>query len=197
MAADLPPTDEHIIALYRQCSEDAVEATYQKYGGLLFQLAWNILENYEDAEECVNDTCLAAWNGAADVRPGSLKSWLCRIVRNEAIDRVRHRASQKRGDGSVDILLDELAFCLPSDEDTARELEQRELASAISAYLREQPQNRRTVFIQRYYYASSMSDIAVEQGMTTKAVRQLLYRMRQELKEHLQSEGYRDDEPEF
>jgi RNA polymerase sigma-70 factor (ECF subfamily) len=197
MAADFPPTDEHIIALFQQRSEDAIEATYQKYGGLLFQLAWNILENYEDAEECVNDTCLVAWNDAADVRPGSLKSWLCRIVRNEAIDRVRHRASKKRGDGSVNVLLDELAFCLPSDKDTARELELRELASAISAYLRGQPQDRRTVFIQRYYFASTASDIAVEQGMTPEAVRQLLYRMRQELKEHLQSEGYRDDELEF
>ncbi len=197
MAADFPPTDEHIIALYQQRSEEAIDATYQKYGGLLFQLAWNILENYEDAEECVNDTCLAAWNDAADVRPRSLKSWLCRIVRNEAIDRVRQRTSQKRGDGNVDVVLDELAFCLPSDEDTARKLEQQELASAISAYLREQPRNRRTIFIQRYYFASTTSDIAAEQGMTSEAVRQLLYRMRQELKEHLQSEGYRDDELEF
>jgi len=197
MAADFPPTDEHIIALFQQRSEDAIEATYQKYGGLLFQLAWNILENYEDAEECVNDTCLVAWNDAADVRPGSLKSWLCRIVRNEASIAcvTGHRRSAET---------EASTFCLMNLPSVFRPTKIRQESwSCGSWHLRSvpifegKPQDRRTVFIQRYYFASTASDIAVEQGMTPEAVRQLLYRMRQELKEHLQSEGYRDDELEF
>ena len=163
-----------------------------QYGALLRSLAWNILGDHEDVEECVSDTYLAAWNAIPPERPQYFKAWLCRIVRNRALDKVRARTRDKRGGGQVPLILEEMEDLLAGDSDVARAVEEEELSRMISAYLREQPDKRRIIFLKRYYFASSIKEIAGEQAMTQGAVKVLLHRMRRELKESLIEQGYHD-----
>lgn len=192
MSAAEKYTDELILDLYFERSEEAIEATMETYGGLLRSLAWNILSDHEDVEECLNDTYLAAWNSIPPQRPEYLKAWLARIVRNRSLDRVRARGREKRGGGQVPLVLDELEDLLPSDSDINRLVEGEELSRLISSYLRKQTDRRRIIFLQRYYYASSIREIAEEHKSTEGAVKVLLHRMRRELKEELEEQGYRE-----
>lgn len=182
--------DSAILDLYFERSEDAVQATMAKYGGLLRSLAWNILRDHEDVEECVSDTYLAAWNAIPPERPRYFKAYLCRVVRNFSLDKVRARTREKRGGGQIPLLLDELGEVLASTSDVARAVETEELSRMISDYLRAQPDRRRIIFLKRYYYASSVKEIAEEQGTTEGAVKVLLHRMRKELKQELMDQGY-------
>jgi RNA polymerase sigma-70 factor (ECF subfamily) len=192
MAAGQEQSDQAILDLYFQRSEEAIEITMAQYGALLRSLAWNILGDHEDVEECVSDTYLAAWNAIPPERPQYFKAWLCRIVRNRALDKVRARTRDKRGGGQVPLILEEMEDLLAGDSDVARAVEEEELSRMISAYLREQPDKRRIIFLKRYYFASSIKEIAGEQAMTQGAVKVLLHRMRRELKESLIEQGYHD-----
>lgn len=183
-------TDETIIELFFERSEEAIISAMDKYGVLLRSLAWNVLGNREDVEECLNDTYWAAWNSIPPERPKYLKAYFCKIARNNALDRVREKNRDKRGGGKTNLLLDELSECLASDWDTLRSLENAEMAEVISEYLRGQTKERRTIFIQRYFYASGLRDIAEEHGMTEGAVKALMFRMRAELKEEFIKKGY-------
>ncbi|HHW93583.1 MAG TPA: RNA polymerase sigma factor [Clostridiaceae bacterium] len=186
-------TDETIIELFFERSEEAIESAMDKYGVLLRGLAWNILENREDVEECLNDTYLAVWNSIPPERPQYLKAYLCKIVRNNALDRIREKRRDKRGGGQINLLLDELSECISSEADTVRLLENAEMAEVISDYLRAQTKERRTMFIQRYFYASSLREIAEEHGMTEGAVKSLMFRMRSELRKEFSGKGYGHD----
>ena len=124
-------TDEAIIELYFERSEEAIMSSMDKYGVLLRSLAWNILGNREDVEECVNDTYLAAWNSIPPERPEYLKAYLCKIARNNALDRVKEKTRSKRGGGKINLLLDELSECIASEADTVRLLENAEMAEVI------------------------------------------------------------------
>ncbi len=183
-------TDEAIIELYFERSEEAIESSMEKYGVLLRSLAWNILGNREDVEECLNDTYLAAWNSIPPERPEYLKAYFCKIARNNALDRVKERTRSKRGGGQINLLLDELSECISSEADTVRLLENAEITEVINEYLRAQTKQRRTIFIQRYFYASGLREIAEEHGMTEGAVKSLMFRMRSELKDEFLRKGY-------
>ncbi len=183
-------SDETIIDLFFERSEEAIESAMDKYGVLLRSLVWNILGNREDVEECLNDTYLAVWNSIPPERPKYLKAYVCKIARNHALDRVREKNRAKRGSGQTNLLLDELSECLASEADTLRILENAEMAEVISEYLRGQTEQRRTIFIQRYFYASGLRDIAEEHDMTEGAVKSLMHRMRAELKEEFIKRGY-------
>ncbi len=183
-------SDETIIDLFFERSEEAIVSAMDKYGVLLRSLAWNILGNREDVEECLNDTYLAVWNSIPPECPKYLKAYVCKIARNNALDRVREKNRAKRGSGQTNLLLDELSECLASEADTLRILENAEMAEVISEYLRGQTKQRRTIFIQRYFYASGLRDIAEEHDMTEGAVKSLMHRMRAELKEEFIRRGY-------
>ncbi len=186
-------TDESIIELFFERSEDAIQWTMDKYGALLRKLAWNILEDAEDVEECLSDTYLAIWNAIPPERPLYLKAYLCRIARNFALDRVKEKMRSKRGGGQAHLLLDELSETLASGANTVRDLETAEIGGVISGYLRCQPDQRRVIFVQRYFYASGLREIAEEHNMTEGAVKALLHRMRIELKGVFEREGYGDE----
>ena len=190
MARKYGESDETILDLYFERSEEALSATVEKYGALLRSLAWNILGNHEDVEECVNDTYVAAWNAIPPQRPEYLKAYLCKIVRNFSLDRVREKTREKRGGGNIPLILDEMQDLLASDDDIAQTVETQELSQMISDYLREQPDRKRIIFLKRYYFASTINEIAEEQKTTEGAVKILLYRMRRELKQVLQDRGY-------
>ncbi|NLB28039.1 MAG: sigma-70 family RNA polymerase sigma factor [Clostridiaceae bacterium] len=192
MAADKDRTDEAILDLYFERSEEAIEVTMAKYGALLRSLSWNILGDHEDVEECVNDTYMAAWGAIPPERPLYFKAYLCRIARNFSLDMIRARTREKRGGGRIPLILEEMEEVLASDSSVVRAVENEELSRLISDYLRKQPDRRRIIFLKRYYFASSVKEIAKEEDTTEGAVKVLLHRMRRELKEELVEQDYGD-----
>ena len=181
--------DGRIVELFRQRSEQALAEAEKRHGKTLLRLARNVLGDSEDARECVNDTLLAAWNSIPPREPADLGSYLCRIARQTAIDRYRARNADKRRKGQYAASLDELAEVVGVD-DTAEIAEARRLAEAIGTWLRTRPLRERRAFVARYYYAESLRDIARREGMTQSAVKSLLFRARQGLRQYLEEEGF-------
>ena len=177
--------DTQIVNLYWERSERAISASSDKYGPYCRTIAHNILRSPEDTEECVNDTWLNAWNSMPPQRPGRLRAFLGRITRNLALDRYSYNHAQKRC-GEVDALLSELQECIADRTDR---FEERYVAEAISAFLRKQPEQKRMVFLRRYWYADSIEAIARRGHMSQSQVKSMLFRMRAALRAHLEKEG--------
>ena len=186
--------DEAIVVLYWQRNESAITETQCKYGAYLSKISYNILHDTEDTRECVNDTYLAAWNSIPPHRPNVLSPYLAKITRRISIDRFRSRSREKRGGGEYDLSLTELADCIPTANTTAEEAALRGLAQSIHRYLRTLPPQQRNVFIGRYFYADSLSDVASYYRMSIPKTKSMLYRTRLGLKQHLTKEGYFHDQ---
>lgn len=182
--------DEEIVALYWQRDEQAIAASEEKYGALCRSVSYNILSSLEDAQECTNDTWYKAWDTMPPRRPGSLRAYLCAIVRNLSIDRWRRRSSQKRG-GGAQVLLDELEECLPPVPSAEEMAEGRELVQSIENWLRQQPRQKRVIFLRRYWLGESVEVLARWDGCTGAQMSQKLLRLRRSLKKQLQREGVR------
>lgn len=182
-------TDADIVALYWARDEQAIAQTAQKFGAYCRKIAANLLGSPEDAEECENDTWLAAWNSIPPSRPDKLAPYLGRITRNLALDLRERQNAKKRGGGQMNAVLDELEFLLPAGNHTAQEVESAETARSISAFLRNQPEQARNIFIRRYWYCDATADIAKRYGIGESKVRVTLHRMRAKLKTHLEKEG--------
>lgn len=185
--------DDQIIELFFARKQSAVAAAQEAYGKYCHTIAFNILHSPEDAEECVSDTMLRAWQSIPPQRPARLRLFLAKITRNLAFDRYRHDRAAKRGGGEIEAVLDELAECVPSDEDIEADLDRRELSAAISDFLRTQPPRERQVFLRRYFYASPVKDIASEFGLTANHTSVMLRRTRDKLVRYLYEEGYTDE----
>ena len=170
-------TDADIVALYWARDEQAIAQTAQKFGAYCRKIAMNLLGSQEDAEECENDTWMAAWNSMG------------RITRNLALDLRERQNAKKRGGGQTETVLEELEFCLPAGDHTAQEVESAETARSISAFLRSQPEQARNIFIRRYWYCDATADIAKRYGIGESKVRVTLHRMRTKLKAYLEKEG--------
>lgn len=181
--------DEKIINLLWQRSESAIAGIDQKYGRYCFSVSHRILNNPQDAEECVSDTYLATWNQIPPKRPGSLPAFLGRITRNLSISRWRNLSAQMRGGGEIEIALDELEECLIAPFDMDKELERKELESAISAFCDELSQQDRIVFLKRYYFLSTVPEIAEEMGFSQPKVKSILHRSREKLRKQLEKEA--------
>ena len=178
--------DKQRVDLYWERSESAIKETEKKYGKYCHYIAYQILENDGDAEEVVNDTYLKTWQTIPPKRPEALKPYVGMICRHRAFDVYEERNTQKRG--QIPMVLDELAECLPSEEeDWASEISLRD---SLNSFLRGLPLKTRNIFIRRYWYTSSLSEIAEEYSMKESAVGMLLLRTRQKLKTHLQKEGF-------
>ncbi|MDR0671194.1 MAG: sigma-70 family RNA polymerase sigma factor [Oscillospiraceae bacterium] len=176
--------DESIIELFWQRSEDALAEVSGKFGGYCRRIAVNILHSAEDAEECVNETWLRAWNAIPPARPGKLTAFLGRITRNLALDRYEASHAQKRGGGEVALALEELA-----DLAAPEETDEGEITRAINAFLRGETAERRDIFLKRYLCLCSIQDIAAAYGCSESKVKSLLLRVRNRLKTKLESEG--------
>ncbi len=181
-------TDEEIIALFAERSEQAIPELAKEHGAAVRRVALNILGDAEDAEECVNDTWLGAWNSIPPARPSPLRTYVCRIARNLAVKRYHAERAQKR-DSRYDLALDELAECLPDRGGVEDSLAARELAGTISAFLDTLPYEDKFLFMRRYWYGDPLPEIAEMAGMRcgTAAVR--LHRVREKLRKHLKKEG--------
>ena len=178
--------DYKIVNLYWERSERAIVETQNKYSRMLHSLSYSVLSSHEDAEECVNDTLLKAWNTMPTERPTYLGAYLSKIIRRLSLDRYRSRKRQKR-DG-VETALDELADCIPSDVTIDSEWDQSRLTELIEQYLKGESQERRVMFIRRYFFAKDIAEIAEELKVTEVKVRVTLHRMRDNLRALLEKE---------
>ena len=181
--------DTKIIDLYFARNETAITETDQKYGTYCRSIAWNILQNHEDLEECVSDTWLRAWNAMPPQRPRVLRQFLAKITRNLSFDRFRADHAQKRGSGEVPLALEELKECVGSG-DPATDAERKLLEELIGQFLQQLSQRDRGVFLRRYFYMESHKDIAARYGMKETNVRLCLSRTRQRLREYLRKEDF-------
>lgn len=179
-----PLTDSDIIALYLARDEAAIEATQRIYGGYCLSVAMNILDSPADAEECVNDTYLKAWNTIPPQKPFSLKDYLGRLVRHLSIDRYRALRRAKRNI-NVTEALDELTVISP---DTDRD--NPALTEALNTFLSGLDTNDRNLFLGRYWYFYEVADLARAYGMTVNTVYVKLHRMRERLRKHLTERGF-------
>lgn len=182
-------SDNEILDLYWNRSENAINATAEKYGNYCHAISYNILHNDEDAEECVNDTWLGAWKSIPPHRPNRLSAYLGKITRNLSLNRFKQYNAQKRGLGQTEPVLSELEDCIPSQNDVEQAVCEMILVQSIEQFLYALPAQNRNIFIRRYWYLSSIKDIAKAYGMSESKLTSLLFRMRKELKEHLEKEG--------
>lgn len=183
--------DDHaIVELYWARDESAITETAAHYGAYLTCIARNILSDREDARESVSDTYLKAWHAIPPHRPTRLATWLGRITRETAIDRLRRQTRAKRGGGNYARSLDELAECLPAGNSTEETADRRALADAVGRFLRTLPADARTLFVLRYYYMDPLTEAAARCSMTLPRAKSLLFRTRQGLREYLTREGY-------
>ena len=181
--------DNEIISLFEVRDEHAIEALSDKYHPYCYKIAWNLLTNKEDSEECLNDTWLRAWNAIPPARPQRLGPFLGTITRNLALNRIRQEQTQKRGSGVVQVAIEELGECIPAASDVYEAMEEKQLTQIINAFLAELPQEKRVAFVLRYYYGTSIQQIAKRLRCSESRVKSMLYRIRGRLKVHLEQEG--------
>lgn len=182
--------DNKIVELYWQRKEDAIRETDLKYGAYCFAVANNILSNKEFSEECVNDTWLRAWNTIPPQRPNCLKMFLAKITRNLSFDKFKAENAYKRGGGEISAALDELKECLSDASDVESEIDIKELTSSINRFLHTLQKRESDVFLRRYFYVDSVSEIAKRYGLKKSNILVILSRTRKKLKMHLEKEGY-------
>lgn len=182
-------TDSQIILLYHLRDEQAISESESKYGSYCLSIAMGILGSLPDAEECVSDTWLRAWNAIPPESPSSLKLFLARISRNLAFDRFRRITASRRGGGYVPAALSELEQCVGKG-DTESYVSARELENSINTFLHSLPEKECSLFLRRYFYGESLECIAGRYGMKKANVSVILSRTRKKLKQFLIEEGY-------
>lgn len=182
--------DAAIVALYWARDERAIPATAERYGGYCAAIAGNILGNREDAEECVNDTYLRAWNAMPPHKPRVLSAFLGKLVRNLSLNRWQRERAEKRDGGVLPAVLDELAEVVSGAEDVENQVEQKALLRAIDEFLGRLSPEKRSIFICRYWRTDSTADIAARRGLTEGAVTMTLSRLRKALRSELLERGF-------
>ncbi len=176
-----------IIELYFNRDERAILETDAKYGKLCHRIAYNILNNREDSEECVNDTYTGVWNAIPPTRPSNLMAFVCKIARNLSLKRLEFMKREKRSTAIL-LSLDELETVLP-DERYAPGVSDEDVGKLISNFLRSQKEDARNVFIRKYYFFDSIKQIAEHFGFTESKVKNMLFYTRNKLKDYLIKEG--------
>ncbi len=182
--------DSQIIALYLSRSPQAISETEKKYGRLCRSMAGNILKNWSDAEECVNDTYLALWNAIPPHQPRSLVAFLAKITRRTAINRYFSETAEKRGGGHIPLVLEELGECISAGPDPEELVQGKDTHRAINRFLSRLPATERRVFLRRYFLLEPVKEIAVSLGFSEGKVSAMLHRTRKKLRTYLEKEGY-------
>ena len=180
--------DGEIIALFWERDENAISEADALYGKYLRYISFGILHNDSDADEVVNDVYLKAWNLIPPQKPDPLKAFLGRMTRQLSINRLEKNTAKKRGENEHELVLEELGECIPSPEvDTADGIA---LKDALNAFLRGLPDESRRIFIRRYWYMQSISEIAGNMRISESKVKSSLMRARNKLRENLCKEGF-------
>lgn len=181
--------DQDILALFLERSDRALAELEKKYGARCAAVARNVLRDPLDAEECVNDAYLAAWNTIPPQRPEALGAYVCRLVRNRAVTRYHANTAQKRN-SFYDAALDELAESLASRETVDSALAAERLPALLDVFLDTLRAEERVLFVRRYWYADSLEDAAARVGITRAHAAVRLSRTRTKLRDYLRKEGY-------
>lgn len=184
--------DASIIELLFERNEKAIEEMKQSYEKLCFYIVGNILSQKEDQEECVNSAYMDVWSSIPPKRPDNLKVYLCKLVKNCALNRKKYNSAAKRN-SDFSVSLDELSECIPDGKSIEKTISDEQLGVAISGFLRDQPEKYRKVFVRRYWYSETVEDIAAFYDMNVKTVATYLFRVRKKLKAFLQKEGFIDE----
>lgn len=180
--------DTAIIELFHQRDERAIRAADDAYGDYCRSIAMRILDSRPDAEECVNDTYLRAWNTIPPQCPAKLSLFLARITRNLSIDRARKNRAAKRGGGCYIQLLEELEPFLPCADSVEKAVEDAELAAALNRFLHTLSRRDCTLFLLRYFYGSSVRDAAAKCAVSENSAKVTLHRIRRKLQTYLEKE---------
>lgn len=179
--------DNQIVDLYWRRDENAIRETNGKYGRMLKQTSFSIVRTDADAEECLNDTYLAAWNSMPENRPEYLGAYLAKIIRGLSINRYRMNHSKKRSNNGF--AAEELTDCIADKSDVVAQLEAKELSGIINDFVSGLDYEKRYVFIRRYFYSDSIEQISVRTGFSVTKLKSMLLRLRRSLKEILEEEG--------
>lgn len=183
--------DDHaIIRLFWDRDEAAIAETAAKYGSYCHTIAGNILGNGEDAEECVNDTYLRAWQSIPPHSPQVLRTYLGMITRNISFNRYNKLHTKKRGGGQIEAVLEELAEFVSGGSEPEQELDRKELVRAIDEFLAGLPKEKRVMFVCRYWYSDSVADIARRCSVSENNVSVTLNRLRKKLGSYLTERGF-------
>lgn len=181
--------DSKIVELYFARDEKAISETKEKYGKYCHYIAYNILNSSLDSEECVNDTYLATWNSIPPKEPKSLRAYVGRIARNIALNRYHLNRAKKRND-CVEVVLDELNDAIPDTSTDGRALtDELTLKYALNTFVGSLMQETREIFVRRYWYLSSIKEIASDYRLSESKVKVTLLRTREMLREFLRKEG--------
>lgn len=181
--------DEEIIAMFWARSDQALTCTAERYGSYCYTIANRILDDPEDSKECLNDALLKLWNQIPPNRPHNLATFLGKLTRNLALDRLRSRAAEKRGGGRTDAVLEELADCIPAGTAEDKVIDAIVLRDLLADFLDGQKQQNRIIFVKRYWYLMTVDEIARELGASRSKVKMSLLRTRNALQERLEKEG--------
>ena len=179
--------DRNIIELYFDRNENAIKETDNKYGKLCLRVAYNVLNNHSDSEECVNDTYLSVWNQIPPTRPNNFMAFLCKITRNISLKRYSFNHAAKRN-GLIDISFSELESILP-DYTYQPNLEDEYLGGLISDFLRSETEDARNVFLRKYWFFDTVEEIAERYSFTESKVKSMLSRTRNRMKDFLIQKG--------
>ncbi len=178
--------DSEIVDLYWARKERAISESHIKYGRMLHSISFSLVPREGDADECLNDTYLAAWNSMPEQRPKYLGAYLSKIIRRLSVDRFRAAHAAKRN--GIEVMIDELCECIPDSSDPLQELDNRELSDALNRFLRSLDGEKRYIFVRRYFYSDSLEDIALQLSVSTAKVKSILFRTRASLRSFLEKE---------
>ena len=181
--------DQGIIDLFFERSEQAITETDKKYGGYCYAIAYNILSSREDSEESVSDTYLETWKVIPPYRPKYFFAFLASICRHISLNRLDWKLAAKRK-ADVVSLAEEMELCIP-DASHERALRGKEIGQLLDTFLESLPRDSRMIFLRRYWYADTISEIARRYGMTESKVKMQLHRTKEKLRAFLEKEGIR------
>ena len=181
--------DSKIISLFFERSEQAIRELDCKYGSAVKKTAANILDDRLDVEECVDDTYMKVWDNIPPQVPNPLVGFVCKIARNLAVNRYHANHAEKRN-GKYDLILDEMEECIPSGTDIETEYEAKELSAAINRFLSSLNREDRFLFVRRYWYADSVTDLAAMTNDSANRISVRLFRLREKLRKTLVKEGF-------
>jgi RNA polymerase sigma-70 factor (ECF subfamily) len=186
----IPMDDDKIVALYWERNEKAIEETDFKYKKYLFSIAYNVVHDRLDCEECLNDTYLGAWNAMPPSKPNVLKAFLTIIARRIAIKRYHSNLRSNLIPSEMTVSLSELEDFVAGDEDIGADFDAQRLGRVISDFVRSLPERRQFIFMSRYYLADPIDTIASDLSLSRSMINKELAAIRSALKEKLESEGY-------
>lgn len=185
--------EERLVGLYWQRDQEAIRQTRTSYGAYVRTIAYNILQDLEDTEECENDVYLKIWNSIPEDRPRIFSAYIGRICRNDAINKYHSKRAKKRGSGQVEEIYEELEGLVSEGFSVENEIKTKEFYRVLNKFLDSLSKEKRLVFMRRYWYGDSYGDLARETGFSIGKLKTMTFRIRNELRDLLKKEGIWDE----